>query len=138
MVLPEEGGVLVSWKYLVAVGLAAWLLWPRGPSDPDAMERGVVYVTGSNLFMRGAASAAASLGGVRWVWVSPQWLEEHGSGGGFWDELDTELSLAVRGLGTSTTYWDIKGYEPRGDDALKEITEDAVAQAKSVREGLAA
>ncbi len=128
----------MSWKYLIAAGLAAWLLWPRGPSDPDTMERGVLYVTGSSISMRATASLAARAAGVRWKLVSPAWFAAHVGEGGYWTELDTEFSVAVRGMGVSTDIWDIKGYEARGDDALKEITEDAVAQAKSVTEGLAA
>ena len=112
----------------IALGAGAlWLL--LRPTEPTEVEPGTVYVTGKNVFMRATILAALIADGIPHKVVSDQWLAELT---GDPDFVGTDAGMMVAGY---TIMWVgiIEGYEvAEGDDALKVLTAQAVAQSREV------
>lgn len=114
---------------LIALGLigAAWLFLRK--SDPTELVPGTVYVTGSNLFMRGAILGALVANDVPHKVVSDQFLAEVSADSDF---VGTSAGMMVHGY---TINWVgiIEGFEvAEGDDALAVLINQAIAQSREV------
>ncbi len=106
------------------------------------MQPGVVYITGTSVALVTTAGGALDLRDVSWAAMTEKWFAR-AMGDDWIVPLDEEgnplpgsqLSVAVRGLGPDTTVWEIESYD--GDGALAAILDDAVAEAKAVKQGMA-
>ncbi len=114
--------------WIAIAGFSAWLLMRS--RDSAELVPGTVYVTGSNLFMRGAFIAAMAANDVPYVVATEQYLAEVTGDADF---IGTAAGMMVHGY---TVNWVgiIEGFEvAAGDDALAVLIAQAVAQSREIR-----
>ncbi len=112
---------------LLGLAGAAWLFLRK--QEPRELVPGTVYVTGSNVFMRGAILAALIANNVPHEVVSEQYLAEVSADSDF---VGTAAGMMVHGF---TINWVgiIEGFEvAEGDDALAVLINQAIFQSQEI------
>ena len=120
-------------ELLIALGLgaAAWFLL-RQQAETDFPKRGVIYIGGKNVFMRGTGKALAVAAGQASQAIDQRIIAERV---GDPELVDSDFVVFVQGF-TNPTTWQIEGYEAEvPGKEIEQIMAEAIQLAQYIQEG---